>query len=152
MECQPEDELWARLNAALEAVEAAGVYQVEQQSATLVVQGDDAEGILAQACAVDLAREPAGRMVYTQVAGAACAVLPHGADGQYAYRLWVDFSLAAYLWEALAAIAEDITCAKTPELNSTKSVKTSSRPISIAKQRIHLATELMVAVVMDDFS
>ena len=114
LECRPEDELWARLNAALEAVEG-GVYRVEQQSVTLVVQGDDAEGILAQACAVDLAREPAERMVYTQVAGAACGVLPGGEDGQRAYRLWVDYSLAAYLWEALAAIAADITCAKTPD-------------------------------------
>ncbi len=110
LECRLEDELWARLNAAVEAAEG-GVYRVEQQSVTLVVQGDDAEGILLQACAVDLAREPAGRMVYTQVAGAACAVLPHGGE----YRLWVDYSLAAYLWEALAAIAEDITCAKTPD-------------------------------------
>ena len=106
LECRPEEELWARLNAALAAAEA-GVYRVEQQSATLVVRGDDAEGILAQACGVDLAREPAGRMVYTQVAGAACAVLPGGEE----YRLWVDYSLAAYLWEALAEIA---TCAKTP--------------------------------------
>ena len=106
LECQPADELWARLNAALDAAES-GIYRVEQQSATLVVRGDDAEGILAQACAVDWAREPAGRMVYTQVAGAACGVLPRGGE----YRLWVDYSLAAYLWEALAEIA---TCAKTP--------------------------------------
>ena len=38
-------------------------------------------------------------MVYTQVAGAACGVLPRGEDGQRAYRLWVDYSLAAYLWK-----------------------------------------------------
>lgn len=113
LECRPEDEFWARLNAALAAA-GDGVYRVEQQSVTLVVQGDDAASILAQACAVDLAREPTGRMVYTQVAGAACGVLPHGEDEQRAYRLWVDYSLAAYLWEALAAIAADVTCAKTP--------------------------------------
>jgi len=105
LECRPTDELWVRLNAALEA-EETGVYRVEQQSATLVVRGDDAARILAQACAVDLAGAPAERMVYTQVAGAACGVLPQGD----AYRLWVDYSLAAYLWEVLAAI----TCAKTP--------------------------------------
>ena len=114
LECRPADELWARLNAALEAAEA-GVYRVEQQSATLVVRGEAGEGIWAQACAVDLARAPAGRMVYTQVAGAACGVLPHGAGGQRAYRLWVDYSLATYVWEALAAIAADLTCAKTPD-------------------------------------
>ena len=67
-------------------------------------------------------------MVYTQVAGAACGVLPRGEDGQRAYRLWVDYSLAAYLWEALAAIAADILeaaltdrslnlCGKSPSLN-----------------------------------
>ena len=61
-------------------------------------------------------------MVYTQVAGAACGVLP------CAYRLWVDYSLAAYLSEALAAIAADILeaaltdrsldlCGKRPSLN-----------------------------------
>lgn len=105
LECQPEEELWARLNAALAG--AAGVYRVEQQSATLVVRGDGAASMLAQACAVDLAREPVGRLVYTQVAGAACAVLPCSGE----YRLWVDYSLAEYLWEALAAI----TCAKTPD-------------------------------------
>ena len=114
LECRPADELWARLNAALAAAET-GVYRVEQQSATLVVQGDTAAGILAQACAVDLGRAPAGRMVYTQVAGADCGVLPRGADGQRAYRLWVDYSLAVYLWDALATIAADITCAKTPD-------------------------------------
>ncbi len=113
LECRPEDKFWARLNAALEAAEA-GVYRVEQQSVTLVVQGDAAASILAQACAVDLAGESAERMVYTQVAGAACGVLPHDDNGQRAYRLWVNYSLATYLWEALAAIAADITCAKTP--------------------------------------
>ena len=61
-------------------------------------------------------------MVYTQVAGAACGVLPRGEDGQRAYRLWVDYSLAAYLSEALAAIAAltdrslDL-CGKRPSLN-----------------------------------
>ncbi len=110
LECRPADQLWARLNAALAAA-AAGVYRVEQQSVTLVVQGADAERILAQACAVDLAGEPAERMVYTQVAGTACGVLPHGGDGPRAYRLWVDYSLATYLWEVLSAII----CAKTPD-------------------------------------
>lgn len=110
LECRPADEVWARLNAALAAAGGAGVYRVVQQAATLVVQGKAAAGILAQACAVDLAREPTGRMVYTQVAGVGCGVLPGGAE----YRLWVDYSLAAYLWEALAAIAADVTCAKTP--------------------------------------
>ena len=49
-------------------------------------------------------------------------------DGQRAYHLWVDYSLAAYLSEALAAIAADILeaaltdrsldlCGKRPSLN-----------------------------------
>ena len=39
LECRPQEALWARLNAALDAAEA-GVYRVEQQSATLVVRGE----------------------------------------------------------------------------------------------------------------
>ena len=142
LECRPIDELWARLNAALEAAEA-GVYRVEQQSVTLVVRGDAAEGILAQACAVDLARESAERMVYTQVAGAACGVLPRGEDGQCAYRLWVDYSLASLFVGSARRHCRRYHLRQNAGLNSTKSVKTSSRPISMAKHRIHLATELM---------
>ena len=117
LECQPQDKCWARLNAALDAG-ATGVYRVEQQSATLVVRGEAAARILAQACAVDLAQAAAGRMVYAQVAGAACAILPHGEDGQRAYRLWVEYSLAAHLWEALAAVAADIATLHRSRLDS----------------------------------
>ena len=142
LECQPEDELWARLNAALEAAEV-GVYRVEQQSVTLVVQGNDAEGILAQACAVDLAREPAERMVYTQVAGAACGVLPRGEDGQRAYRSVGRLQLGGLSVGSARRHCRGYYLRQNAGLNSTKSVKTSSLPISIAKHRIHLATELM---------
>ena len=117
LECQPEDALWARLNAALDAAEA-GVYRVEQQAATLVVRGPAALRILAQACAVDLAQAPAGRLVYAQVAGAACGILPHGEAGPCAYRLWVEYSLAAYLWEVLAAVAADIAILHPSGLDS----------------------------------
>ena len=117
LECQPQDQLWARLHAALDAV-SGGVYRVEQQSATLVVRGDAAARILAQACAVDLARAVAGRMVYAQVAEAVCAVLPRNEDGQRVYRLWVEYSLAAYLWEALAAVAADTATLRRSRLDS----------------------------------
>ena len=110
---------------------------------TLVVQGDDAEGILAQACAVDLAREPAGRMVYTQVAGAACGVLPRGEDGQRAYRSVGRLQFGDLSVGSARRYCRGYYLRQNAGLSSTKSVKTSSLPISIAKQRIHLATELM---------
>ena len=106
---------------------------------TLVVQGDDAEGILAQACAVDLAREPAGRMVYTQVAGAACGVLPQRRGVPLVGRL----QLGGLSVGSARRHCRGYYLRQNAGLNSTKSVKTSSLPISIAKHRIHLATELM---------
>jgi sarcosine oxidase gamma subunit len=82
-----------------------GVYRIEQQSVTLVLAGDAALGVLAQTCGVDFVGELADRMVYTRVAGASCGVLPREEAGQRVYRLWVDYSLAPYLWKTLAEIA-----------------------------------------------
>ena len=76
---------------------------------TLVLEGDEALGILAQTSGVDFVGELADRMVYTRVAGASCGVLPREETGQRVYRLWVDYSLAPFLWETLAEIAADLT-------------------------------------------
>lgn len=104
LECAPDDALLTQFESALHTVDT-GVYRIEQQSVTLVLAGDAALGILAQTCGVNFAREPVGRMVYTRVAGASCGVLPQEQSGQRSYRLWVDYSLAPYLWKTLAEIA-----------------------------------------------
>ena len=64
--------------------------------------------VLAQTCGMDWAREPTGRIAYTRVAGASCAVLPLADGDRRSYRLWVDYSLASYLWATLAQIAAEV--------------------------------------------
>ena len=104
LECTPRDALWERWQAAL-AEPAAGVYEVPQQSVTVELRGARAPRVLALSCAVDLADEPAATILYTRVAEVSCAVLPRGEGGARTYRLWVDYSLAPYLWTALAELA-----------------------------------------------
>ena len=138
LECQPEDEFWVRLIAALEVAEA-GVYRVEQQSVTLVVQGDDAEGILAQACAVDLALR-ASRADGVHAGGRGGL---RGVAARRGVPLVGRLQLGGLSVGSARRHCRGYYLRQNAGLNSTKSVKTSSRPISIAKQRIHLATELM---------
>ena len=107
LECTPQDALWERWQAAL-AEAPAGVYVIPQQSVTLELSGPRAPQVLARSCAVNLAEEPAERILYTRVAGVSCAVLPRGEGEPRSYRLWVDYSLAAYLWTALAEITGDL--------------------------------------------
>ena len=107
VECAADDVLLTRFEAALQANDT-GVYRIDQESVTLVLQGDMALGVLAQTCGVDFAAEPVDRMVYTRVAGASCGVLPRDEGGQRVYRLWVDYSLAPYLWQTLAEIAVEL--------------------------------------------
>lgn len=107
LECTPDEPLLRQYSAALEQA-GTHAYRVEQQSVTLMLLGDAAPGILAQTCGVDFAGEPLDRIVYTRVAGVSCGVLPREEDGQRVYRLWVDYSLAPYLWQTLAGIAAEL--------------------------------------------
>jgi hypothetical protein len=43
--------------------------------------------------------------IYTRIAGVSCGIIPFEESGQRLYRIWVDYTLAAYLWETLAEIA-----------------------------------------------
>jgi heterotetrameric sarcosine oxidase gamma subunit len=105
LECPPRHALWERWHDAL-AEPAAGVYEIPQQSVTVELHGKRAPWVLALSCAVNLADEPAATILYTRVAGVSCAVLPRGEGEGRTYRLWVDFSLAPYLWTTLAELAE----------------------------------------------
>jgi len=107
LECTPHDALWERWRAAL-AEAPAGVYDIPQQSVTLELSGPRAPQVLARSCALNLAAEPAATIRYTRIAGVSCAVLPRGEGEPRSYRLWVDYSLAPYLWTTLADIAEDL--------------------------------------------
>ena len=108
LECTLQDELWARWQAARTEA-ATGVYDIPQQSVTLELSGPRARQVLAWSCALNLAAEPADTIVYTRIAGVSCAVLPRGEGDPRSYRLWVDYSLAPYLWTTLAELTEDLT-------------------------------------------
>ena len=108
LQCVLKDELLTRFESALQTADT-GVYRIDQQSVTMVLQGDAGLAVLAQTCGVNFASEPADRMVYTRVAGVSCGVLPGEQEGRRVYQLWVDYSLAPYLWETLAEIAAGST-------------------------------------------
>ena len=106
LECTPHDALGERWRAAL-ADSPAGVYDIPQQSVTVELSGPRAPQVLARSCALNLAAEPANTILYTRIAGVSCAVLPRGEGESRSYRLWVDYSLAPYLWTTLAKLTED---------------------------------------------
>ena len=106
LECPPQDALWQRWQEAV-AEATKGVYDIPQQSVTLELSGPHAREVLARSCAVNLAAEPVHTVLYTRIAAVSCAVLPRGAGESRTYRLWVDYSLASYLWTTLAELAED---------------------------------------------
>ena len=58
------------------------------------------------ACA--FAKQPAGRIVFTRIAGVSCGILVLGEGADRFYRLWVDYTLAPYLWETLVEIVREM--------------------------------------------
>jgi sarcosine oxidase subunit gamma len=95
--------LAARLGAG-----APGADRVERQEATFLLVGRRTKEVLAQTCGIDFAERPLLRMIYTRIAGVSGAILPEAVGGRSAYRLWVDPSFAADLWESLATIVQEL--------------------------------------------
>jgi sarcosine oxidase subunit gamma len=86
----------------------ADVYPVERQEATFLLVGRRGREVLAQTCGTDFSEMPPRRLIYTRVAGVSAGILPEAINGHIAYRMWVDPSFAADLWEALATIVEEL--------------------------------------------
>lgn len=107
LECAPDDALLSHIETSLSET-TAEVYRLDQQALTILLGGSAALPVLAQTCGIDFASEPAARMIYTRLAGTSCAVLPHNTTGQRLYRLWIDYSLAVYLWETLTEIITEL--------------------------------------------
>jgi sarcosine oxidase gamma subunit len=103
LECTPVDNSIAKVERILQQP-SAGVYRIEQQTVTIELIGKHAHPILAQTCGVNFSSEPAQRIVYTRVAGASCGVIVRQKDEQRIYRIWVDYSLAVYLWDCFCEI------------------------------------------------
>ena len=102
-----EDESVPALAARLES-DQEHVYRVERQEGAFWLVGSRAREVLAQTCGVDFRQAPSQRLVLTRVAGVNCGVFPDPMADAPAYRLWVDYTYAAYLWETLLQICQDL--------------------------------------------
>lgn len=84
------------------------VVRVERQEATFLVTGTRALDLFAQTCAIDFRAAAALRAVLTRVAGISCIVLPELVDDVPRYRIWLDSTYAASLWESLDEICLEL--------------------------------------------
>jgi sarcosine oxidase, subunit gamma len=87
----------------------AKLYPVARSDAALVLSGEHALSILAEACALDIAAELAEsqRLLMTQVAGISVTLLKQTLNGGTVYRLWCDGTYGGYLWHELTAMAHE---------------------------------------------
>lgn len=84
----------------------AGLLRVEHQEATFLLCGRRANEVMSQVCAIDMSQVHPGTLVLTRAAVTSCAILREPWPEVLAYRIWVDASLAEYLWETLSTIIE----------------------------------------------
>jgi glycine cleavage system aminomethyltransferase T len=98
-----------RVVAASLGAGAADAYPVVRQEATFLLVGRRVLDILAQTCALDFGELPPRRLVYTRIAGVSSAIMSSDIGGISAYRLWVDPSYAADLWQSLATIVQELS-------------------------------------------
>jgi sarcosine oxidase subunit gamma len=83
-------------------------FAIERQDATFLLLGPRATEVFAQTCALDMSAAPRRQLILTRVAGVNCGVLPEDLHEVPAYRLWVDYSYAAGLWDALSTICAEL--------------------------------------------
>jgi sarcosine oxidase gamma subunit len=86
-----------------------GVFPVHRSDVTFVLSGPEARAVLAQTCAIDFGVAPPQYVIFSRVAGVSCGILPEVSAGVIKYRLWVELSYAAYLWETLAGIVKELS-------------------------------------------
>ena len=84
------------------------VYRIERQDATFLLVGLRALDVLAQTCGVNFREAAPRHLVLTRVAGVSCGVCSDAVGEIPCYRIWVDYSYAAYLWETLEQIGTDL--------------------------------------------
>ncbi len=96
---------------AIEAVPipaGRNLFRIERQDATFVLCGIRADAVFAQTCGLDVGKMDVGRVVFTRVAGVSCGILPELFEDRRCYRMWIDPSYAASLWQSLAEICGDL--------------------------------------------
>lgn len=85
-----------------------GAYRLQRDDATFLMTGQRVHEALLQTCGVNLPAEPDDRVIYSRVAGVNAALCPQTLDGRRAYRLWLDYTQADYLWEELNQIITEL--------------------------------------------
>ena len=83
-------------------------YRVERQDATFLLSGRHCREVLAQTCGINFAAAAPNVLIMTRVAVVSCSILPQPIEDLTIYRLWVDYSYAAYLWETLTQIIGEL--------------------------------------------
>ena len=95
--------LVARLDA-----QTGALWRVPRQEATFLLVGSRALDVLSQTCGFDFHHAPQLHLVLTRVASVSCGVFPDSVPHTSAFRFWVDYTYAIYLWEELVKICEDL--------------------------------------------
>lgn len=103
LETAADDQVFDRLENGLSEL-PSGLLRVEHQEATFLLCGRRANEVMSQVCAIDMSQVHPGTLVLTRVAVTSCAILREPWPEVLAYRIWVDASLAEYLWETLSTI------------------------------------------------
>lgn len=88
----------------------SGVYRAPREEVTMLLKGDRPAVLaaFAQTCAIEVAKAPLNRIFYSRVAGVSCGILPESTEQISAFRLWLDPTYRAYLWETLATIVTEL--------------------------------------------
>lgn len=81
---------------------------IERQDATFLLFGQRACEVFSQTCGLDMSVAPLRQLILTRVAGVSCGILPEELNGIPVYRLWIDYSYAAGLWESLTTICGEL--------------------------------------------
>lgn len=93
---------------ALLSTNTGQICRIERQEATFLLVGARAIDVLAQTCGINFRDQPPGQLVLSRVAGVSCGILPDPIGEFNAFRFWIDAGYAAYLWETLLQICEDL--------------------------------------------
>jgi len=86
----------------------SGILLIPRCDVTFLLAGSNARSVFAQTCGIDFRLAQPQRLVFSRVAGVSCGILPEVTNGLINYRMWVELSYAAYLWETLAGIVTEL--------------------------------------------
>ncbi len=84
------------------------VFRLLRQDAMFLLCGTRADEVLGQTCGIDFREAALQRVIFSRIAGVNCGILPEHLGERLLYRIWVDASFAASLWESLSEICLDL--------------------------------------------